>query len=116
MRQISNFKFGCLYGNQGWAGAVENQIFALKIKSFKISERFKSLAQGVLEVFQEVYRGVGHNVPPPPPPVGVGLKNSYGFPNLAFHSVCQRLVRDVDLNSEKKITIHFWSCNFRFQK
>ena len=35
-----------------------------------MSESFKSVAQGVPEIFEEVYLG-GHNVPPPL--VGIGL-------------------------------------------
>ena len=31
----------------------------LKIKSFKLSEKFNSVAQGVLEIFEEVYLGGG---------------------------------------------------------
>ena len=35
-----------------------------------MSESFESVAQGVLEIFEEVYLGGGggDNVPPPPPP------------------------------------------------
>ena len=53
------------YGNQGWAEAVEKYIFIFQFNSFKLSESFKSVAQGVPEIFEEVYLG-GHNVPPPP--------------------------------------------------
>ena len=45
------FKFGRCYGNQGWAETVEHQMFFLKINSFKNSESFNSVAQGVLEIF-----------------------------------------------------------------
>ena len=59
----------------------------------KLSESFKSVAQGVLEIFEEVYL---HNVPPPPPPgplVGIGLiarfsrVNSPFFPHQISHSL-----------------------------
>ena len=61
------------YGNQGWAEAVEKYIFIFQFNSFKLSESFKSVAQGVPEIFEEVYLGGGgHNVPPPPL-VGIGL-------------------------------------------
>ena len=54
------------YGNQGWAEAVQKQIFIFQFNSFKLSESFKSVAQGVPEIFEEVYLGGRHNVPPPP--------------------------------------------------
>ena len=58
--------FGCCYGNQGWADVVE-KIFVLQNSSIKFSESFKSVLQGVLEIFEEVYLGGGgHNVSPPP--------------------------------------------------
>ena len=49
---------------------AEKEKFGLKIKSLKLSESFKSVARGVLEIFDEVYRGRGggHNVL-----VGIGL-------------------------------------------
>ena len=42
---------GRCYGNQGWAETVGNQIFFLNISSFKKSESFNSVAQGVLKIF-----------------------------------------------------------------
>ena len=42
------------YGNQRWAKAVENSFLVLKISSFKLSESLKSVAQGVLEIFEEM--------------------------------------------------------------
>ena len=68
MRQIER-----CYGNQGWAEAVEKLIFIFQFNSFKLSESFKSVAQGFPEIFEEVYLGGGggHNVPPPL--VGIGL-------------------------------------------
>ena len=39
--------------------------YILAKKKKKLSESFKSVAQGVPEIFEEVYLG-GHNVPPPP--------------------------------------------------
>ena len=72
-KHASNF-WRC-YGNQGWADAVE--IFFLKMSSFTWSESFKAVAEGVLEIFDEVYRGRGggggHNVPPL---VGIGLSDN----------------------------------------
>ena len=61
-------------GGGGW-----KIIFVLKTSSFKLSESkwrwlsesFKSVPQGVLEIFEKVYLG---GVPPPPPLVGIGLK------------------------------------------
>ena len=50
--------FGRCYGNQG-AEAVENKKIVLKMSSFKLSECLKSVAEGVLEIFQEVYLGGG---------------------------------------------------------
>ena len=46
--------FGCYYGDQECAEADKNQKFVLKIISFKLPERFNSVAKGVLEIFQEV--------------------------------------------------------------
>ena len=43
---------------KGWK-RFENYIFVLKINSLQFSESFKSLAQGVFEIFEEVYRGGG---------------------------------------------------------
>ena len=40
---------------------------------FKMSESSMSVAQGVLEMFEEVYLEGAHCAPPPPPPVGIGL-------------------------------------------
>ena len=57
------------YGNQGWAEAVKKYVFIFQFNLFKLSESFKSVAQGVPEIFEEVYLG-GHNVPPPPPWLG----------------------------------------------
>ena len=56
-------KFGRSYGNQGWERRLKNIFFVLQINSFKFSESFKSVAQGVFEIFEEVYLGEGHNVP-----------------------------------------------------
>ena len=57
--------FGRSCGNQGWAEAVENKIFASEISSFKMLESFKSVAQGIVEIFEKVYGGGGgDNVPP----------------------------------------------------
>ena len=39
-------------------------IFILKITSFKMSKSFNSVAQGALEIFEEVCRGGGCNVSP----------------------------------------------------
>ena len=57
-----------------------------------MSESFKSVAQGVPEIFEEVYLGGGgggHNVPLPPPPplVGIGLKDV----NPGIHFWCVAL-------------------------
>ena len=52
-------KFWRCYGNQRWAEEVENYFFVFKISSFKKWESFKSLAHGVLEIFEEVYIGWG---------------------------------------------------------
>ena len=50
--------FGRCYANPGYAGAVEKDFLVLiKIKSFKLSEGFKSVAQGVLEIIEEVHQG-----------------------------------------------------------
>ena len=46
--------FGRCYGNQGWAKVVEKSVFGLQISPFKLSESFKSVAQGVVEIFEEV--------------------------------------------------------------
>ena len=62
--------FARCYVNQGWAEGLKN-IFVLKIKSFIFSESFKSPAQGVLEIFEEVY--LGAHCAPPPTLVGIGL-------------------------------------------
>ena len=58
--------FGCCYGNQGLANVVENNFFFLQNSSCKLSENFESVAQGVLEIFEEVYREGGGTMPPPP--------------------------------------------------
>ena len=47
--------FGRCYGKQGWAEAVK-KYFLLKITSIKLSESLKSVPQGVLEIFEEVYQ------------------------------------------------------------
>ena len=69
-------KFGRCYGNQGWEEAVEITL-CLKMRLFKLSKSFKSLAQGVLEILGEVCLGGGggDNALPPPPRnlVGIGL-------------------------------------------
>ena len=57
-------KIGRCYGQQGWADAVEKYTVMLQINSFKLSESLKSVAQGVLEIFEEVYLG-GTMSPPP---------------------------------------------------
>ena len=61
-------KFGRCYGNQGWAQAVEKYFFALEVSLFNLSERSKTVAEGVREIFEEVYLGGGggHCAPPPP--------------------------------------------------
>ena len=51
--------FGRCYGNHGLAEAFEKSIIVLKISSFKFAESFKSVAQGVLEIFEQVYMGGG---------------------------------------------------------
>ena len=56
---------GC-FGNQEWAEEVGNKNVVLKISLFKLSESFKLIAHGVLEMFEEVYLCV----PPPPPRFG----------------------------------------------
>ena len=72
--------FGRCYGNQGWAEAVEQFFFVLKITSFKLSECFKSVAQGVLEIFEEVYLGDTLCAPPsPPPPCWLGYFRLIGL-------------------------------------
>ena len=48
--------FGRCHGNRGWGGG-RKIIFVLKISSFKLSESFKSVAQGVPEIFEEMYLG-----------------------------------------------------------
>ena len=46
------------------------------MSSFILLESFKSIPQGVLEIFEEVCLGEGHNVlPPPPPPAGCDRVN-----------------------------------------
>ena len=46
----------------------------MEISSFNLSESFKSVAQGGLEIFEEVYLGMGGGTMCPPPPlVGIGL-------------------------------------------
>ena len=47
----------------GWGGLKITVCF--EISSFKLSESFKSVAQGVLEIFEEVY--LGEKCAPPPP-------------------------------------------------
>ena len=37
------------------------------LNSFKLSESFKTVAEGVLEIFEEVYLGGGGGTIPPPP-------------------------------------------------
>ena len=67
--------FGRSYCNQGWTEAVKIYFCVLKITSFKLSKRFKSVAQGILEIFEEVYLGGGgggSNAPPPPALAGIG--------------------------------------------
>ena len=49
--------------------------FVFKIRSFNWSESFKSVAQGVLEIFVEVSLGEGRGGTMPPPPSQVGIKN-----------------------------------------
>ena len=56
-----------LHGKQEWADAVKKILVIFKIGWFKLSENFKSVAQAVFEIFEEVYVWVGHNMPPPPP-------------------------------------------------
>ena len=56
---------GRCYGNQGWVRRLK--IFVLKISSFKFSESFKPVAQDVLEIFEEVYRGGGGGAQCTPP-------------------------------------------------
>ena len=66
-------KFGRCCGSQGWAEVVENSFFCFE-NEFNFLKSWKSVAQSVLEIFEEVYLGGGHNVPPRPPPlVGIGL-------------------------------------------
>ena len=48
------FNFARCYGNQGWAEDAEKEICVLKISSFKLSESFKSVAQGFPEIFEKV--------------------------------------------------------------
>ena len=63
---------------------MKNNFFVSKISSLKLSERFKSVAQGVLEIFEEMYlegtmcppgwdrvKTCSSSAPPPPPPVSV---------------------------------------------
>ena len=50
--------FACCYGNQGWVEGLKI-IFALEISSFKLSESLKSVSQGVRDIFEEVYLGLG---------------------------------------------------------
>ena len=54
---------------------VKIYFFVLEISSFKLSESFKSVAQGLLEIFEVVYLGGGGGAECPPPClVGIGLK------------------------------------------
>ena len=46
---------------------LKNNFFVLKSSSFKLSESFKSVAQGVVEILEEVYLGKGAQYLPPPP-------------------------------------------------
>ena len=54
--------------NQSWRRWLKI-IFVLEIGSFKLSESFKSVAQSVLEILEEVYlrEGGGNRMFPPPP-------------------------------------------------
>ena len=66
----SCINFGRCYGNQGWAEVVENKFLFCKL--VKLSESFESVAQGVLEIFEEVYLGGGGTMCPL---VGIGLND-----------------------------------------
>ena len=54
------------------AEAVEN-FFVLEISSFKLSESFKSAAEGVLKIFEGVYVAGGGGGGQCAPLVGIGL-------------------------------------------
>ena len=63
--------------------AVEKSIFVLKISSFKLSESFKSVAQSVREIFEEVYLGAQCA---PPPLVGIGSREDLMMVKLSVET------------------------------
>ena len=79
--------FGRCYANQGWAEAVERKNIGLKTILFKFSESLKSVAQGVLEIFEEVYLGWGTMCPPPSLPGWCWVKRRY----FSHKSACQQM-------------------------
>ena len=63
---------------KGGRRRLKNRFLFFNLIHFKLSESFKSVDQGVPEIFEEVYLGGGGGTmcpPPPPPPwLGVGLR------------------------------------------
>ena len=54
---------------------MKNKCLFFNLIHLNCQESFKSVAQGVPEIFEEVYLGGGAQCAPPPPLVGIGLSS-----------------------------------------
>ena len=87
-----------------------HNIFVLKISSLKFSEIFKSLAEGILEVFEEVYQGGGGTISllrtfPCPPTLQYIAMNPSSTGLSRFRCIGYgRIFR------QRKTTLGFFSC------